>query len=83
MTNYFTRELELKDRTLEIYQEFEGDVGCVVWDAAISLAKYIDMEETQGKHNFQGKDVIELGAGTGIVGLVAAVKGYFYCHRVF
>ena len=83
MTNYFTRELELKDRTLEIYQEFEGDVGCVVWDAAISLAKYIDMEETQRKHNFQGKDLIELGAGTGIVGLVAAVKGYVYCHWVF
>ena len=80
MTNYFTRELELNDCTLEIYQELEGDVGCVVWDAAIALAKYIDMEETQEKQNFQGKAVIELGSGTGIVGLVAAVKGYFPYH---
>jgi len=75
MTNYFTRELELNDCTLEIYQELEGDVGCVVWDAAIALAKYIEMEKAQAKYNFQGKAVIELGAGTGIVGLVAAVKG--------
>ena len=76
MTNYFIRELDLADNTLDIYQELEGDVGCVVWDAAITLAKYIDTEKTQRKHNFRGKAVIELGAGTGIVGLVAAVKGY-------
>ena len=72
--------MELNDCTLEIYQELEGDVGCVVWDAAIALAKYIEMEKAQAKYNFQGKAVIELGAGTGIVGLVAAVKGYFPYH---
>ena len=76
MTNYFTRELDVKDCTLEIYQELEGDVGCVVWDAAITLAKYIDTEGAQLKHGFRGKAVIELGAGTGVVGLVAALHGY-------
>ena len=76
MTNYFTRELDLRNGSLEIYQELEGDVGCVVWDAAITLAKYIDLKETQDKYLFGGKKIIEFGAGTGIVGLVAALHGY-------
>eukprot|EP00112_Aurelia_sp_Birch-Aquarium-sp1_P015589 Seg347.3 transcript_id=Seg347.3/GoldUCD/mRNA.D3Y31 product="Protein-lysine methyltransferase METTL21D" protein_id=Seg347.3/GoldUCD/D3Y31 len=76
MSNLFIRELELRDATLEIYQELEGDVGCVVWDAAIALAKYIDGECFRKKEKFHGgKNVLELGAGTGIVGLAAATAG--------
>ena len=76
MSNFFIRELEFKDATLEIYQELEGDVGCVVWDAAITLAKYIDGECFRKKETFDGgKNVLELGAGTGIVGLAAATAG--------
>ena len=77
MSNLFIRELEFKDATLEIYQELEGDVGCVVWDAAITLAKYIDGEYFRKKEKFDdgGNNVLELGAGTGIVGLAAATAG--------
>ena len=78
MSNLFIRELELKDGTLEIYQELEGDVGCVVWDAAITLAKFIDGEcfRSKVKVKLDGRaNVLELGAGTGIVGLAAATAG--------
>ena len=78
MSNLFIRELELKDGTLEIYQELEGDVGCVVWDAAITLAKFIDGECFRSKVKVKldgGANVLELGAGTGIVGLAAATAG--------
>eukprot|EP00794_Sanderia_malayensis_P012015 gene12015-13255_t len=75
MSNFFVRELELEDTTLEIYQNLEGDVGCVIWDAAICLAKYIDGHNFKKKNSLFGRHVIELGAGTGIVGLVAATQG--------
>ncbi len=75
MSNFFIRELELENETIEIYQKLEGDVGCVVWDAAICLSKYIDSHGFKQKHFLCGKNVVELGAGTGIVGLVAATQG--------
>ena len=75
MTNYFTRELDLANCSLEIYQQLEGDVGCVVWDAAICLAKYIDLKATREKYEFHRKRVIELGSGTGVVGLAATLHG--------
>ena len=79
--NYFTREIEFSSGTLQINQSYIGDVGHVVWDAAIVLAKFLD-----GKHFDQDEDnkqcnmlasksVVELGSGTGLVGLVAAMKG--------
>mmetsp|Transcript_6493 Transcript_6493/g.8254 ORF Transcript_6493/g.8254 Transcript_6493/m.8254 type:complete len:313 (-) Transcript_6493:524-1462(-) len=47
--------------------------GLIVWDGSIVLAKFLE-------HNFafpqlQGKKVLELGAGTGLVGLAAAFLG--------
>ena len=75
MADYFVREVELELGILEIIQKFEGDVGCVVWDAAITLTKYIDGPTFKKQHHLNGKNVIELGAGTGIVGLTAAVQG--------
>lgn len=46
----FTREVELESvgRSLLLSQEVEGDVGCVVWDAAIVLAKYLEVQEKGG-----------------------------------
>jgi len=39
----YPREAELRDsRTLQIFQSEIGDVGCVVWDAAIVLAKFYE-----------------------------------------
>merc|ERR1712117_1014288 len=68
------RELELSDDgdlLVKVDQVPEGDTGVVVWDAAIVLAKYL--QTVQGQ--LQGRSVIELGSGTGVVGLSAAALG--------
>ena len=41
----FEREVERSDgRVLQISQLLEGDVGCVVWDAALVLSYFIDSQ---------------------------------------
>ncbi|XP_064420778.1 protein-lysine methyltransferase METTL21D isoform X2 [Latimeria chalumnae] len=74
----FKREIERKDGTfLHINQFSIGDVGCVVWDAALVLCKYLETKQFNRKrrHAFLKKSVIELGSGTGVVGLMAATLG--------
>ncbi|CAG9837341.1 unnamed protein product [Diabrotica balteata] len=76
--NTFIRELDLdlqKETVLKLHQKIEGDVSCVVWDAAIILAKYLE-KLYQSNHDFFKKlKIIELGAGVGCVGLTAACLG--------
>uniref|UniRef100_A0A8C6SYT6 Valosin containing protein lysine (K) methyltransferase n=1 Tax=Neogobius melanostomus TaxID=47308 RepID=A0A8C6SYT6_9GOBI len=79
-TNYFIRELEKRDGScLKLRQCYMGDVGCVVWDAAIVLSKYLETNQStdsqKGVKAWAGKRVVELGAGTGAVGLMAATLG--------
>ncbi|XP_076816937.1 protein N-lysine methyltransferase METTL21D-like [Clavelina lepadiformis] len=76
----FVREIELcagQDAdtkcTLHIHQMSVGDVGCVVWDAALVLLKYLFTRK--GNKYVKGNNVLELGAGTGVVGLAAACAG--------
>ena len=72
-------ELSLGDpatvKSVELDQNSEGDTGCVVWDAAIVLSKYLELIAGQ----LAGRVCCELGAGTGAVGLCAAALG---CHQV-
>merc|ERR1711971_289699 len=71
----FCREIELSDDedglVVRVAQGPEGDTGVVVWDAAIVLAKFLQTVQAQLK----GRSVIELGSGTGAVGLSAAALG--------
>ncbi|XP_077371472.1 protein N-lysine methyltransferase METTL21A [Festucalex cinctus] len=46
-------------------------VAAVVWDAAVVLCMYLEL----GHVDLNGKVSIELGAGTGLVGIVAALLG--------
>ncbi|XP_037652058.1 protein-lysine methyltransferase METTL21D [Sebastes umbrosus] len=78
--DYFVREIEKNDGcTLKVKQCYLGDVGCVVWDAAIVLAKYLETKQfndpSSGVSAWTGRRVVELGAGTGVVGLMAATLG--------
>ncbi|CAM5168930.1 unnamed protein product [Eretmochelys imbricata] len=58
---------------LTIAQHHGGRLGVAapVWEAALTLCKYFEKQ----KLNFRGKKVIELGAGTGIVGILATLLG--------
>ncbi|XP_027028195.1 protein-lysine methyltransferase METTL21D isoform X1 [Tachysurus fulvidraco] len=82
---HFVREIEKNDGSvLKVYQCSTGDVGCVVWDAAIVLSKYLETEQfcnfrsgvsTCSSSTWSSKHMIELGAGTGVVGIMAASLG--------
>uniref|UniRef100_A0A096LV13 Valosin containing protein lysine (K) methyltransferase n=1 Tax=Poecilia formosa TaxID=48698 RepID=A0A096LV13_POEFO len=79
-SKYFVREIEKNDGcVLRMKQCYIGDVGCVVWDAAIVLAKYLETktfyDPSAGVNMWCGRTVVELGAGTGVVGLMAATLG--------
>ena len=73
----FVREIDLEtvDKVVKISQEEIGDVGVVVWDAALVLLKYLEKSANESKINLKDKTVVELGAGTGCVGLVACALG--------
>eukprot|EP00127_Corallochytrium_limacisporum_P002052 Clim_evm40s99 gene=Clim_evmTU40s99 len=72
----FTRDFEVTSvgRTLVFSQNLDGDVGVVVWDAALVLCAYLN------KHIglVKGRSIVELGAGVGACGLTAAVLGAQY-----
>lgn len=81
MNDIFTRifEIESEKKELTLYQQNVGDVSCVVWDAALVLAKYLDVlstDERLGGNWLVGKKILELGAGVGCVGMTAACLGF-------
>ncbi|CAB3372884.1 Hypothetical predicted protein [Cloeon dipterum] len=73
----FTREFEIESEktTLNFHQNVDGDVSCVVWDAALVLAGFLDCENKRRKGFLSRKSVIELGSGVGCVALAAAALG--------
>lgn len=75
---YFVRyfEIDILSRTLKLYQKLEGDVSCVVWDASIVLAKYLETICECKKGSLENLRVLELGAGVGCAGITAACLGY-------
>ncbi|KAG8233114.1 hypothetical protein J437_LFUL012540 [Ladona fulva] len=76
---YVNRVLELKGAcgSLTLIQKFVGDTSCVVWDASVVLAKYLEMESIRRENRtwLDKKVVVELGAGVGCAGLAAACYG--------
>lgn len=66
------REFNLAGHKFTIKQDWHNlGVAAVVWDSAIVLAEYL----VENKDLVEGKNVLELGAGTGLTGLVAAALG--------
>ncbi|NXD28081.1 MT21D methyltransferase, partial [Spelaeornis formosus] len=69
----FVRELQRRaGPPLRLEQRAAGGVGCVVWDAALVLAKFLET----GACPLGRRRVVELGAGTGAVGIMAATLGW-------
>ncbi|XP_052552651.1 protein N-lysine methyltransferase METTL21D isoform X3 [Tympanuchus pallidicinctus] len=67
----FVRELERRAGPALRLEQRSGGVGCVVWDAALVLAKFLE----SGAWPLSRRAVLELGAGTGAVGIMAATLG--------
>ncbi|KAG0030434.1 Methyltransferase-like protein 21D [Podila clonocystis] len=77
--NLTSREYEFNDHTiepLEIYEDptgtLRGGVGSTIWDAAIVLSKYLEKSKLYAANKGKSIKVLELGSGTGIVGLAMA-----------
>ncbi|XP_078286413.1 EEF1A lysine methyltransferase 3-like [Rhinoraja longicauda] len=58
---------------LTITRDLTNDIGlsAIIWEAGITLCRYFEKENI----NFTGKKIIELGSGTGIVGILAVLLG--------
>lgn len=80
------RTFTFGNQTIEIQQDWaNAGVAGVVWDAAIVLATFLQTINDQGAYGLskiglagdtlKGKKVIELGAGTGLVGIVSSFLG--------
>ncbi|KAL8153744.1 hypothetical protein V2J09_011504 [Rumex salicifolius] len=52
-----------------------GVTGSVMWDSGIVLGKFLEHAVDSGQLVLQGKKVIELGSGCGLVGCIAALLG--------
>ncbi|KAM9327549.1 protein N-lysine methyltransferase METTL21A [Pholidichthys leucotaenia] len=65
-------QFRFANRDLRLAQDWKKlGVAAVVWDAAVVMCMYLEL----GGVVLQGTTVIELGAGTGLVGIVAALLG--------
>ncbi|KAK9879199.1 hypothetical protein WA026_004047 [Henosepilachna vigintioctopunctata] len=73
----FLREFEIStiSDSVKFHQKIEGDVSCVVWDASLVLAKFLEKRCSENKQYLKGSKVLELGAGLGCVGLTASCLG--------
>jgi len=77
MEGVFIRKFELNScgKSLTLCQKEVGHVSCVVCDAALVLAKYLEAKCNDMKDWLRGPSVVELDAGMGCVGLTAACFG--------
>ncbi|NWU93893.1 MT21A methyltransferase, partial [Upupa epops] len=67
-------------RTVSLRQDWRHlGVAAVVWDAAVVLCAYLET----GGIDLRDRSVIELGAGTGLLGIVATLLGRIFLVCLF
>ena len=71
-----TLHFSFQDITVALKVDAEPGCGGIAWPVGKVLSWYI---ARRGRHYWKGKRVLELGSGTGLVGLVA---GYLGAHTV-
>ncbi|KAJ3067024.1 hypothetical protein HDU99_003657 [Rhizoclosmatium hyalinum] len=60
-------------RTINIAEDSSGGCGGKTWEAATVLSDYLVHRYTQNKSFLKGLNIVELGAGTGVVGILAGM----------
>eukprot|EP00698_Gefionella_okellyi_P018442 TRINITY_DN551_c0_g1_i2.p1 TRINITY_DN551_c0_g1~~TRINITY_DN551_c0_g1_i2.p1 ORF type:complete len:231 (-),score=52.13 TRINITY_DN551_c0_g1_i2:1014-1667(-) len=68
------REIEIFGQNL-IIEQGKGEIGRHVWDGALVLSHFFENPDVFPLGCFKNKRVIELGSGTGLVGIVIALLG--------
>ncbi|XP_066477442.1 protein-lysine methyltransferase METTL21C [Tiliqua scincoides] len=74
-SHYFDKEHYCYAGHRIVIQESIDSFGAVVWPGALALCQYLESE--QEEINLKGKKVLEIGAGTGLVAIVASILGAF------
>ncbi|CAK9188553.1 unnamed protein product [Ilex paraguariensis] len=70
--HHFGNSRETTDAfSITIIESMKEDYGLFVWPCSIVLAEYV----WQQRSRFSGENVVEIGAGTSLPGLVAAKVG--------
>ncbi|GIL64202.1 hypothetical protein Vafri_18164 [Volvox africanus] len=72
------REVDLDELGTLRVKEFtflQDEAGAVVWDAGLVLSYYMAYQHLKGRPLVAGRTCLELGSGTGVVGLTAARLG--------
>lgn len=68
-----TRKIELNNnQTLEIIQDLQYGYAGEVWDGALVFTNSAKLEKFQNFFPFKNTNILELGSGTGICGLLLA-----------
>ena len=75
------RVIEINEKEIKIKEGEDGKYdGATVWDAALVLCYFLQKEARKNQF-LCDKQVIELGSGTGIVGIVSSVLGGTFCYN--
>ncbi|XP_048349671.1 protein-lysine methyltransferase METTL21C isoform X1 [Sphaerodactylus townsendi] len=74
-SHYFDKEHYFYAGNQITIQESIENFGAIVWPGALALCQYL--ESDQQEISLKDKKVIELGAGTGLVSIVASILGAF------
>ncbi|KDO71320.1 hypothetical protein CISIN_1g026274mg [Citrus sinensis] len=69
--HYFVDESDKPSFSIAIIENMKEEYGLFVWPCSVILAEYV----WQQRYRFSGANVVELGAGTSLPGLVAAKVG--------
>ncbi|XP_010286094.1 PREDICTED: protein-lysine methyltransferase METTL21C-like [Phaethon lepturus] len=75
VSHYFDKEHYLYVGHQIVIQESIEHFGAVVWPGALALSQYL--ESNQEQFNLKDKKVLEIGAGTGLVSIVACILGAY------
>ncbi|NXV29965.1 MT21C methyltransferase, partial [Rissa tridactyla] len=75
VSHYFDKEhYTYVGHQIVIHESIEH-FGAVVWPGALALSQYL--ESNQEQFNLKDKKVLEIGAGTGLVSIVACILGAY------